>query len=115
MGIETAARLCGYSEGLGPLPAEAGDQSFAEAVAVDVGGVEEGDAAVEGLVEGGHRLSLVGAAPLAAADAPGTEADLGNLPTRPSEGACVHDASSVVERAGGLKRWRAEGAAHWHR
>ena len=88
---EPAASLRDDMERLRPFAAEARNQALGEAVAVDVGGIEEVDAGVEGCMERGKRGVLVGASPLAATDGPGAEADLRNIPPRPTESACVHD------------------------
>ena len=87
---EPSAGLGGDEERLRSFAAEAGNEALGEAIAVDVGGVEEVDAGVEGRVEGSHRLGLVGPAPLAAADGPGTEADFRNVPAGSTERACFH-------------------------
>ena len=41
-------------------------------------------------MERGKRGFLVGASPLAATDGPGAEADFRDIPTGPTESACVH-------------------------
>ena len=87
---EPPAGLRNDVERLRPFAAEPCDEAFGEAVAVDVGGVKEIDTGVDGCMERGKRGFLVGASPLATADGPGAEADLRDIPTGATEGACVH-------------------------
>ena len=67
-----------------PLAPQPRDEPLAAAVAVDVCGVDEVDAGVDGRVEGGDRLRIVDRAP-GAADGPGAEADRRNGDIRPAE------------------------------
>jgi hypothetical protein len=68
----------------------AGDDTFAAAVAVAGGGVDQVDAEVERLVEGGEGVAVVLRAPGAAAEGPGAEADFRDFPAEAAEGAIVH-------------------------
>ena len=90
VGVEAAAGLGGDVElGVGAVAAEAGEEAFGVAVAVNVGGVEEVDAEVEGFVEGGEGLVIADGAPTAA-DGPATEANGGDFPASAAEGAVFH-------------------------
>ena len=87
---QAASRLCRHDEGLpGPLAAQAGQVLLAAAVAVHVGGVEEGDSGVESGVEGPHGVGLAHFTPLAA-EGPRSEADLGYLIAGAAEPALLH-------------------------
>ena len=66
-----------------------GDEAFGPAHTVDVGGVYEIDAAVDGLVEGGERFLVVGSSPRAA-DGPGAEADVRYVPACAAEWSVIH-------------------------
>ena len=54
---------------------EAGEQRLAVALAVDIGGVEEGDTALPCTLDGGQRLAVVHRSPGVATDSPEPEAD----------------------------------------
>ena len=69
MWVEPAAGLRGDADP-GVVPAELAQESFASAVAVHVGRVEEGDAELDGAVERRQRRGVVDGAPTAA-DVPG--------------------------------------------
>ena len=74
------------------LAKPATDERLAAAVAVDVGGVEEGDARLARGVEHGERVGLVDVAPVGA-ELPGAEADDGDGAAGAAEGARLHDAA----------------------
>src|SRR6185437_4520218 len=90
---QAAAGFGGDDDILLTLLPEAGDEALAAAHAVDVGGVDEVDAGVDGGVEGGHRVVVIDCAPCAA-DGPCAEADVRNLPGGTSELAVVHECCS---------------------
>ena len=58
--------------------------------AVNVGGVDEVHAAIDGLLERGQRFGVVHAAP-GAANGPGAKTDLGDLPAGPAQRSIAHD------------------------
>ena len=66
-----------------------GDDPFRAAVAIDVGGVDEGDAGVERGVERRDRVAFLDLAP-ASADRPGAEADLADAAAGASEFSRLH-------------------------
>src|SRR5690606_6211275 len=72
------------------------DQRLAAAVAVDVGGVEEGDAAGEGCLEHRHRVDFADFAPVGA-ELPGAQADRRDGAAAAAEGALLH-ASTLPAR-----------------
>ena len=88
----TAPELRRHDERLRPLAQELPDKALGAAVAVHVGGVDEGHARVDGGVEGRQRLAVVDGAPIGA-DAPGSEADLGDLVSRLPKPSRVHQGS----------------------
>jgi hypothetical protein len=79
------------------LPLQPGDQPFAAAHPVHVGGVDEIDAAIHGAVQRGQRFRVVHLAPCPA-DGPRAERDLRYLPARTAQGSIKH-LFSVAEAA----------------
>src|SRR5690606_35695723 len=59
-------------------PDRLSDDLFGEALPVGRRCVDQGDALVQRGLDGGNRLTLIGAAPHPAADGPGAEADCGS-------------------------------------
>jgi len=84
-----------HGQRLVALAHQPGDQPFAAPVAVDVGGVEDGDAVVDRGVQRTHRFLVIDRAP-GAADGPGAEGDLGHAVAGLAEGAVVHRGAIAV-------------------
>ena len=94
--LDAAAHLGGDGEpGVGSGAQEAADQLLAAAVAVHVGGVEEGDSGVHGGGEHRHRVVLADGAPVGA-ELPGAQADRADGPAEPVEAALFHAPSLVI-------------------
>src|SRR5206468_720712 len=83
---------------------EAADQLFAAAEAVDVGGVEECDAAIGGGPQRGVYVVFGQVAPFGAAELPAAQADLGHLHRVAAEMAVLHRESPRRNRDRGLAR-----------
>ena len=69
-----------------------GDDLFRAAVAIDIGGIDEGDAGIERGVEGSLAVGLADLTP-GAADLPGAEADLRGFDRQAAKGTIFHDPS----------------------
>src|SRR5579871_2800869 len=89
---ETAPGLSGNDDFFFAFLAQAGDEALAASVSVDVGSVDEIDAAVDGFVQGGERV-FVGHGSPGATDGPGAKADFRDVPTSAAERAFVHGSS----------------------
>ena len=76
---KAAAGLRGDHDFLAAVALQLGDQALAAAHPVDIGGIDEVDAAIDGAMEGGERLGIVHRPPRAA-DGPRAKTDLGDLP-----------------------------------
>ncbi len=75
VGIEAAACFGGHDDFFtGTFFFEAGDEAFRTAVAINVGGVEEVDAQIDGFVQGCHGGGFIDVAPIGA-DGPRAKAD----------------------------------------
>src|ERR1700674_187243 len=83
---------------------ELSNQTFAAAIAVDVGGIDKIHSAVDGFLQRSEGFVVRNIAPRAA-DSPGAKADVRNFPTGASELTVVHG-SSFLCRTGGAPRWR---------
>src|SRR3954453_21710847 len=81
------------------LREEPADQRFAAAQAVDVGGVEEGDAGVGGGAERVERLLVGDVAPVGAAELPAAQADLRDPRLEPAEWSFSHVINIVGARS----------------
>ena len=68
----------------GAAAQEPADELLAAPVAVDVGGVEEGDPGVDGGVQHGERVVLADLAPVGA-ELPGAEADHADVAAQPGK------------------------------
>src|SRR5207253_644457 len=86
--VEAAPGLGGDHDFLFTLALELRDQALTAAHSVDVRGIDEIHAAIDGLVEGGDGLRIVHRPP-GAADGPCSETDIRDLPTSTSEFAIV--------------------------
>src|SRR5579864_4739514 len=75
-----------------PLPPEPGDQTLAAAVAIHIGRVDEGDAAVNRDMQGADRDVVVDGAPRTAYR-PGPETHGRDPPPRPAQNAIVQGVS----------------------
>ena len=84
---EVAFRVGGLA-----LGEEAADERLAAAQAVDVGGVEEGDAGVGRRAEGVERLLVRNVAPVGAAELPAAQADLADACAEAAERSLSHGA-----------------------
>ena len=73
-----------------PLAEELADYLLAPAVTVDVGGVDERHARVDGGVERAEALRVVDLAPIGAADRPRAETDRADISTGLAEPAVLH-------------------------
>ena len=88
--VQAPAHLRGDGDRLAlALAQQASDQPLRAAVAVDVGGVEEGHAGVGGRVQRRHRRVLLHVAPVGA-DLPRAEADLGHFALGRAKGTEPH-------------------------
>ena len=76
---QAAAGLGGDHDLILALALQLRDQALAPPHAVDIGGVDEVDAAIDGLMESGERFGIVNGSP-GAADGPRAKTDFGNLP-----------------------------------
>src|SRR6266516_4870446 len=92
---QAAPGFCGDVKLFLSLLFESGEQPFAAAIAINIGGVEEVHPAVERCVERGERFFVIHVAPRTA-NGPRPKTDFGNSPAGSSESAIVH-----VEKLGG--------------
>ena len=92
--IDPAAHLGGHGDcGAGvAVSQEPADDLFAAAITVDVGGVEEGDAGVDGCREHRRRVGLRHVTPVRS-QLPGSQPDHGDGSAGSSEDSCVHTPS----------------------
>ena len=88
--IMASAELGGHVEFGGGGLEEIADGAFAVAHAVDIGGVDEVDAELDGARENGLGIGGINRAPVCAAELPGAEADFGDAGAGVAQGACVH-------------------------
>ena len=89
VGGEPATGFGGDDDFFAAVAFELRDEAFAVAHAVDVGGVDEVDAAVDGLIQGGERFTVIDGAP-GAADGPGAETDFRDVVTGSSKRTIFH-------------------------
>src|SRR5262249_3185795 len=99
-----AHHLRGHDDPLVALAQELADEALGTAVAVDVGGVDEVDACVDGGVQRRERLRVVRLAP-APAGGPGPDADVADLASGLAEGSRSHRAT-IEGRYVPKRRWR---------
>ena len=99
--VEVVADLGGDDDLVALVGEGPGDEFLAVAVAVGVGGIEEGDAEIERLVHERDGFAFGEGAPPAGGDGPETEADFGDADFRFGQGAKFH--------AGSLDRARRAG------
>jgi hypothetical protein len=84
-----APDLGGYPERITALAAQASQESFAVAVAIDVRRVEEVDAEIQRAMQAAHCFGIIHLTP-GAADGPGTETDAGDLEAGSTECFVLH-------------------------
>jgi hypothetical protein len=94
--LDAAAHL-GRHEDVTALGEEPADQPLTAAVAVDVGGVEEGDAGVGGAVQHGQRVVLVDLAPVRP-ELPAAEPDDGHFAAQTGDLPVLHVAIQAHAR-----------------
>ena len=83
MGIKPAAGLGGDDDLFAPILTQLAQQSFAAAVAIDIGRVKEIDPTVHRLVQRGYRLLVIYLSPRAA-NGPSAKTAGRHAPARPS-------------------------------
>ena len=101
---EAAPGLGGDHDFLFALALQLRDQPLAAAHAVDIGGVDEVDAAIDGLVQRGQRFVVANVSPCAA-NGPCAKTDFRNLPAGPSQRSISSYFQLCMERG-----WQGESA-----
>ena len=95
--LHPSARLRRDGEvGVGPGAQEPADQRLAAPVAVDIGGVEEGDPGVDGGGEDAQGGLLADGAPVGS-ELPGAEANHADGTVQPGKGALLHEVSLMIQ------------------
>ncbi|MNL54275.1 hypothetical protein D3C87_1775960 [compost metagenome] len=103
MRVEAAAGLGRDHRALAAtLLKHGGNDLFGASVTIDVGRVDEGDAAVERRIQRALAVRFADVAP-GAADLPGAEADLGNRRTRLAQNSRFHDDHLLGELVIGIE------------
>jgi hypothetical protein len=92
----------------GIRPDELAEEPVGVTVAVDEGGVEEGHAGIDGSLEDGHALPIIGAGP--AAHPPHADAERAHRPACPPESSVLHHPAMVGGRDSPRGRDRAKGS-----
>ncbi len=87
--LEPASGLCGDNDLFLPVAPELRDQALAVAAAIDVRGIDEIHAAIDGFVQRGQRLAVIDVTPRSA-DRPAAETDVRDIPSGTAQSTIVH-------------------------